>query len=269
MPSASALLALVRWENALIAAAGVAVGAWWAGGDPASPRVIAAASAAILLAAHANAYNDVRDAEIDAIAHPRRPVPGGSMTLRAALGVATVAAALAVVLSALARPVLGLVSVGVLALMVAYNRGVKRMGLPGNLLVAMLASFPFLYGAWAAGRPRASLALLALAIPLHLAREIAKDLEDAPGDAGRRRTLPIVLGARGARWALVAALGLFLAALVRFAAHRPLFAIVVTPAMAIAALGAYRVLRGDRGGPLLFKTAMVCAMASLVAAPRG
>ena len=59
-----------------------------------------------------------------------------------------------------------------------------------------------------------------------------------------------------------------MAALVRFAAYRPLFAIVVTPAMAIAALGAYRALRGERGGPLLFKAAMVCAMASLVAAPR-
>lgn len=269
MPSASALLALVRWENALISAAGVAVGAWWARGDPAALRVLAAAVAAVMLTAHANAYNDVCDREIDVIAHPRRPLPSGRMSVRAALAVAAVAAVLGVALSAAARPALGTMSLGVVALMVAYNRGIKRMGLPGNLLVALLASFPFLYGAWAVGRPRAALALLALAVPLHLAREIAKDLEDAHADTGRRQTLPIALGPRGARWSLVAALALFVAALARFAIHRPLFAVVVTPALALTALGAYRALRGEHGSPVLFKTAMVCAMASLVAAPRG
>lgn len=268
MPSPSAVLALARWENALISAAGVALGAWWAGGDPIAPRVVAAAAAAAMLAVHANAYNDVCDREIDAVAHPRRPLPSGQMTTRAALGTAIAGGVLGIALSAAARPVLGLLSVAVVALMVAYNRGIKRRGLPGNLLVAGLASFPFLYGAWAVGRPRAALALMALAVPLHLAREIAKDLEDAPADAGRRRTLPVALGPRGARWALVAALVVFAAALARFAVHRPLFALVVAPAIALTALGMRRALRGEPGGPLLFKTAMVCAMVSLVVAPR-
>jgi geranylgeranylglycerol-phosphate geranylgeranyltransferase len=270
MPSpdeARAMLALVRWPNALIAAGGVVAGALWAAGLHAPVRPVAlAAGAAAALTALANAFNDYTDRDIDRVAHPDRPLPRGTLMPSTALALAGTGALSGVVLSGLVRPALGLLSVAVVVLMIAYSARIKRHGLPGNLLVAVLASLPFLYGAWAVGRPRSAVALLALAIPLHLAREIAKDLDDAPGDAGRRRTLPLSRGIAAARAAMLVALVIFLAALTAMAWRRPRFAAAALPVAVLSCAAAWRAMHGERGGPLLFKSAMVCALFSLAAA---
>ncbi|MFL5582628.1 MAG: UbiA family prenyltransferase [Gemmatimonadaceae bacterium] len=244
------------------------VGAWWAGGSTRTVPVGLAALAAVALTAFANAYNDYRDVGIDRVAHPARPLPSGRLSLRAARYTALAAAAGALVLSAGAHPALLPVSWAVVVLMWAYSRRIKATGVPGNLVVALLASLPFLYGAIVAGRPARGWVLVALAAPLHLAREIAKDMDDAPGDAGVRRTLPVARGAAAARWALVAALVLFAAALLPLALRRPLFALCMAPGLGLCIAAARRVLSGRPGGALLFKTAMLASMAALVVAFR-
>lgn len=260
MRSASAVLHLVRWPNTLIAAAGVLLGAWWGSGTL-GWRAGAAALAAIALAAAANAWNDVADVAIDARAHPERPIPSGRLSPDRAADVAWVMGALALPLAALARPELALLTIPVLALMRLYSPHLKRRGLPGNITVAVLASLPFLYGAWAEGAPGAGLRLVAIAAPLHLAREIAKDLDDAEGDAGARHTL--ALRAPGiARAALVAAVLLFVALLAPVALPLPHFALALLPAIFVCGLAARRALRGRHGSPALFKVAMLCAMAA-------
>lgn len=264
MRSARAVLSLIRWHNGLIAAAGVFLGAWWAAGSIRSGTTLLAALAAIALASYANAFNDWCDRDIDRVAHPDRPLPRGALAPSVALLIARVAAVLGVVLSAMARPVLGIVALVVVALMRAYSLRLKARGVIGNIVVAVLASMPFLYGAWSVGEPAAALPLLALAMPLHFAREIAKDLEDARADAPSRRTLPIVFGPRPARGAFVAALLVFVAVLVPFAVPRPRFALLVLPALAFCGAAAWRVLAGHRGSPVLLKTAMLWAMAALV-----
>jgi geranylgeranylglycerol-phosphate geranylgeranyltransferase len=90
----SAALRLVRWVNALTAAAGVLVGAWWAGWGSAS-AIALAALAAIALTATANAWNDLADIEIDRVAHPERPLPSGALTPAAAEQIAMAAATVA------------------------------------------------------------------------------------------------------------------------------------------------------------------------------
>ena len=260
---ASAVLALVRWRNALIAAFGVLLGAWWAGGAPFSRAPLLSAAAAIVLAAFANAFNDCCDVEIDRVAHPGRPLPSGALTLRQARRVALTAAVLAVALTMLVSPALAAITVLVLLVMREYSVHLKRRGL-GNVIVAVLASLPFLYGAWSAGEPRAALPLLALGIPLHFAREVAKDLEDAPADAAVRRTLPVAQGAARARGVFFAALLVFLAVLIPFALARPLFALLVLPAVALCAAAARRVLAGRYGSPVLLKSAMLWAMVALI-----
>lgn len=263
-----AVLALVRWPNALIAAAGVLLGGWWAGGAPWSPGVLWAAAAGVALAAFTNADNDWHDREIDLVAHPRRPLPSGALSPETARLVALVAAVAALAASAAAgRALLG-ATVVVLVLMAAYSRGVKRHGLPGNLLVAVLASCPFLYGAWAVGRPLAALPLLAVGVPLHLAREVAKDLDDAEGDAGRRRTLPVVRGAPAARTAIAVAVACFLAALVPLLREHRALLVALLPALIVVTLAVHRAATGRRGSPLLFKAAMLFAMAALLAVGR-
>ena len=260
----SALLRLIRWENALIAAAGVLIGAWWVGGRPLSGATLLAAAAAVCLAAVANAFNDLCDVEIDRIAHPERPLPSGALSVRAARATVAIAAVLGVALSFAARPDIGVASVAVVGAMILYSRVLKQRGLPGYVTVAGLASLPFLYGAWSVGRPLAGLPLVALAIPLHLAREIAKDIEDAAGDASVRRTLPVTSGPRITRMALMASLGAFLGALFVFARSRPLFALAVLPAVLLAGYATFRAVQGRRGAPFIFKSAMLCAMASLL-----
>jgi len=263
--SASAYLTLARWENGCIAAGGVLFGAWWAGWGGAAGAVALAACAAFLLTAAANAWNDRADAVIDREAHPARPIPSGTLDASAAGRVAWRCAMAAVLLVAFISLALALLTVAVVALMYAYSPWLKRAGLPGNIVVAVLASLPFLYGGWSAGRALAALPLVALAVPLHFARELAKDLDDASADVTvQRRTLPIRSGVRLTRGVMLVAAATFVLALLLWASSAPRFGLAVLPAILLVTLGAARAVRGLRGSPLVFKMAMVCAMAAVV-----
>jgi geranylgeranylglycerol-phosphate geranylgeranyltransferase len=213
--------------------------------------------AAVCLAAVANAWNDYEDREIDAVIHPTRPLPSGEVTPRMALLVVALSALGGIVLSAIARPILGVVSVGVIAVMLAYGRIKTQWGVAANVIVAVLASLPFLYGAWAAGSPRIGLILVGIAAPLHFAREVTKDIDDVDGDRGRRRTLPIVSGVGVARNVAMAAAGVFVVAWLAFMhAHW-----IAWPAAVVAIAASYR------ASPTLYKTAMAVAMLAYYVSP--
>jgi geranylgeranylglycerol-phosphate geranylgeranyltransferase len=266
MRSLSALLALVRWENALLSALGVLLGAWWARGYVLAPATLIAAGAAIALTAVANAENDYQDRALDRAAHPARPLPSGALRPVHARITVVVAAVVALALSAALALELAVVTLVIIGVMLAYSRVLKTRGLVGNVTVAVLASLPFAYGAWAVGRPFDAVPLVGVAIPLHLAREIAKDLEDADADAPTRRTLPVTHGAGVARIALLVALGVFVVMLWPLISQRPRLAAFIVPAMLLTGAATVRAWRGRRGSPSLYKAAMACAMASLVLA---
>jgi geranylgeranylglycerol-phosphate geranylgeranyltransferase len=260
----AALAEIARWPNALIAAAGVLVGAWWA--RPVLPGAAAlwAALAAMALTIFANAFNDRYDIEIDRVAHPDRPLPRGAVDeLRVQylyLGAAVAAAGF----SLLAHPALCLASLAVLAVMACYTVLLKRWGFVGNLTVAVLASLPFLYGAVSVGDWRAGVQLLVVAAPLHLAREIAKDIDDTGGDAPVRRTIPVAHGVRAARAAVLFALALFVWRAAVLAGSAPRLATALIPCFVLCALAAKRALAARSGAPLLLKAAMIAAMAAIV-----
>jgi geranylgeranylglycerol-phosphate geranylgeranyltransferase len=233
----------------LLAAAGVLVGARGAG-VAWSPAVISAALAAICLATVANTFNDYEDRGIDAVIHTDRPLPSGDLTPRTALRVVALAALGGVVLSIVARPILGVVSMSVIAVMLAYGRVKSRWGVAANVIVAVLGSMPFLYGAWAAGDPTAGIVLVGLAAPLHFAREVTKDMRDIEGDRGRRHTLPLVAGERVARGVAATAALVFIVAWIVFMDARWL----AWPAAVLAAVAAYR------AAPGVYKIAMATAM---------
>src|SRR5262249_54283639 len=134
-----------------------------------------------------------------------------------------------------ARLTLGLVSLGVVFVMLAYGRIKAHWGVLGNVIVAVLGSMPFLYGAWAAGAPIPGLLLVGIAAPLHFAREIAKDIDDIDGDRGHRKTLPIVAGVPVARLVSVIATMAFIIAWVALMGERWM----TWPAVALAIAGAY------------------------------
>ena len=266
MADVRSLAVVARWRNALIAAVGVLVGAWWGARELSRATTIAAALAAIALTTYANAFNDLLDIEIDRRAHPNRPLPAGAIRPRAVVAMAIAAAALGIALAWIARPSLGYLSVAVVALMTLYSTTFARLPLVGNVVVAVLASLPFFYGAVTVDAPRDGLALVAVAIPLHLARELAKSLDDADADAPHRRTAPLAFGRGPARALVLVSLALFAWRLVALAPADPRLRLFAVPALVLCVMASGRALAGRSGAPLLFKTAMLAAMAALVLA---
>jgi len=266
LPDARALVDIARWRNGLIAAVGVYVGAWWAMRDATRPATLAAALAAIALTGYANAFNDLADVEIDRKAHPERPLPRGALRPRVVHSFAALLAVAGIAFAFIARPSLGFLSVAVVALMTLYSTTLARLPLVGSVTVAVLASLPFFYGAVTVGAARDGIILLGVAIPLHLAREIAKSLDDAHADAPYRRTAPIAFG-RGISLSLIAvAVGVFAWRLLSLPSPDPRMRMLVIPSLAICVVATRRALAGRTGAPLLFKSAMLAAMAAIVVA---
>lgn len=262
----AALAEVGRWPNALIAAAGVMAGAWWTMPVVANARPFWAALAAVALTIFANAFNDRQDLEIDRIAHPGRPLPRGAVDARQVEYLSLAAAVAATGFSLLAHPALCLTTLAVLGLMMLYTVALKRRGLLGNVTVAILASLPFVYGGASMGNWRAGVQLAVVAAPLHLAREIAKDIDDARGDAPHRRTIPVARGPLVARIAVLLSLALFAWRAAVLSGTSPRLMTALIPCFVLCALGARRVFAARAGGPLLLKTAMVAALAAIVLA---
>ena len=267
MSSPDEWLALVRWRNALLAGAGVAAGAWWSAGRL-TDRVALVVVAAFALTAVANTTNDIADLAIDRVAHPERPLASGAIRTSSAVRFAIASSLVAVVLTGIVSWWLGLLTVVVVAIMWMYSARLKRYGVPGNVAVAVLASLPFLYGAAAVDRVGKGALLVAIAAPLHFAREVAKDIDDASADVTARRTLPVARGPRTARIAVMAGVAVYAMAVILLATAYPLFALLLVPTIFLAALAVRRLYR-ERGGTAgLLKAAMVIAIAALVISAR-
>lgn len=267
----AALLALVRPPNVLLAAAGVAVGAWWARGESwAAGATWWAVAAAACIAAFVNVANDLADVAIDRVAHPARPLASGAVGTTAARTLAAVAAVGALAASVAAGGVaLLLATAMVLVAAVLYSPRLKRHGAAGNVAVALVASLPFAYGAHAVGRLAAGLALVAVAVPLHFARELAKDLEDADADAiGGRVTLPHRFGAVATRRIIALAVVVHIACVMFLLVPAGPRGLALVPALLVAVVAAVRAGRdaavGGTGAPSLFKLSMLLAMGGLL-----
>ena len=259
---ASAALALVRWPNALIAGAGVLLGAWWARADRfLTGEVAVAVLSAWLVTAAVNALNDAYDVDIDRIAHPDRPGPRGELSPRAAMRIGFGAMLLAFLVVQLASDTVETLVLAALVGAYAYALGFSRQIFLANLLVAVVASMPFVVGAAAVGDAGAGLALLAVAIPLHFAREVMKDLADVEGDAGHRRTVAIAWGAGAARGLAATAVAAYAGVATFLFAYAGLRLLALLPSVALAWWAA---VRGDaRRAPHALKLAMLLAMAAL------
>lgn len=257
-----AVLALLRWPNALIAGGGVVLGAWWAGARLVLTRELAyAVLAAWLVTAAVNALNDAFDARIDEIAHPERPIPRGELSVAAAFTIGWSAYLAAGVIAQVVSAVVGLLVISALLAGAAYAVDLNRRGLVGNAVVAVVASLPFLVGAAAAGDASAGLPLFLVAIPLHLAREVTKDIADMAGDRGHRRSVALRWGARTA--SAIALLSVAAYAGVAMVAFAPAGArrLALLPSLLLATWAA--AVAPERRAPLLLKLAMLLAMAAL------
>jgi 4-hydroxybenzoate polyprenyltransferase len=204
-------VAALRLHNCLIAASSVATGAFLAEGRVGA-QAATVSGMTLLVCAGAYGFNDICDVQTDSVNKPRRPIPAGMAAPRDV--------AWSIVLCWAGAGWLayrgGWIAVGFMAcwvpLLVAYSWRLKSSGLLGHLLVSAVASSGFLLGAGTAGRASAGIIPFAVAVPLHMTREIIKSVADAPGD-GRAgvSTLAVRMGSRRAlgltRWSIVAVMG--------------------------------------------------------------
>ena len=202
---------LLRPGNAALAAVAVALGGVLAVGaealrPAALPDLVLAMLSAAFVGSGANALNDAYDVEIDRVNRPGRPVASGAVSPPAARRLGAALSAGGVAAGALAAPVLAAVAVASVAALALYNARLKGTPGPGNLVVAAVVAAGPLYGALAVGATGPAVwAAVGLTFGVTLARELAKDVEDAAGDeAGGARTLAVVWGEGPAAWAAVA-----------------------------------------------------------------
>jgi geranylgeranylglycerol-phosphate geranylgeranyltransferase len=195
-----ARIELMRLGNCLMAALGTLVGLIVARAGPLPLATwLAAPIAAFMLAGFGNVLNDLRDARLDARAHPARPLPSGRIRAADARLWAFVLLGFGLWEAYLAagRTTFAFALVNALAL-AGYEAWFKRAGLPGNVVVALLVASTFAFGAVATGTDPRDWGLLwlliAMAFLANVARELLKDVEDVDADRGERTTLPLQAG---------------------------------------------------------------------------
>jgi geranylgeranylglycerol-phosphate geranylgeranyltransferase len=204
-----ASIEISRPHNMLVAAFGVAAGYVISGGDS-REEIWPTALFTALVTGAGNIINDYYDVKIDSVNKPRRPLPSGRMSVRAASVLYITATALitAGAYSFLPPRVFALICLWQLALYV-YARRVKRIFVAGNLLVTLVTSSVFLAGALVAENAAAAAVPVAIAMAFILSRELVKGLEDVEGDrAAGVATAAIVVGTERT---VMAASGLMLA----------------------------------------------------------
>lgn len=184
------LLRAARPANAAMSFLAVLVGglvvpSFTVGGTP--DLVLAGAIAALVLAG-GNVVNDLFDLDIDRVNRPDRPLPSGNLSIRSAK-LASAALLGSSLLGALVNPVVLAVAAFNATLLYAYSWKLKGIPLAGNAAVAYLVGSAFLFGGAAVGGLLEAVPLFLLAFLATLGREIAKDVEDLPGDRGHVHTL--------------------------------------------------------------------------------
>lgn len=158
-----------------------------------------------MLTAASMTINDYYDREIDAINEPRRPIPSGLIKPKEVLAFAFVLTALGFA-AALANAYLTNIFCFLTAMIawlvfVTYTTVGKRSGLPGNFLVSICVSIPFIYGNYTvAGAIKQNVLIFASMVFLsNTGREITKGIVDVKGDKAQNvKTLAVRYGEKTA-----------------------------------------------------------------------
>jgi geranylgeranylglycerol-phosphate geranylgeranyltransferase len=156
------------------------------------------------------AINDYYDRKIDAINEPGRPIPSGLVKPGEALVLAlilTMVGLAAAFLTNTAYPLCLPTAIIAWIISVGYTTVGKRSGLPGNLLVSLCVSVPFVYGSVAvANEVKLNVLLFALIVFLSITgREITKGIVDVEGDRTQNvKTLAVRYGEKNAATAAAA-----------------------------------------------------------------
>lgn len=200
-------LRLMRPANCLMMGLAVVVGAALASPDSLNmllPNLFFGFITGFMLTAASMTLNDYYDREIDAINEPNRPIPSGLIKPREALTLSLIFTATGFVTAAMDTYLWNsffCFTIAVIAwiIFVVYTTGGKRSGLPGNFLVSLCVSIPFIYGsAIVVNSIKLNVLIFVSMVFLsNVGREITKGIADAPGDETQNvKTLAVRFGSR-------------------------------------------------------------------------
>jgi geranylgeranylglycerol-phosphate geranylgeranyltransferase len=151
-------------------------------GTTISIYLLAALSGAITGAA-GNVINDIYDVEIDKINRPDRVLVSGKVGTRLAVIFYFLLVTTSLILSYIISIQNLLIVLGATILVFIYSKYFKRLPLAGNLIVATVTGFAFIYGGVAVGNYSENIFPSLFAFMTTLIREIVKDIEDMEGDS--------------------------------------------------------------------------------------
>jgi geranylgeranylglycerol-phosphate geranylgeranyltransferase len=194
----AAYFQLSRPVNVLITFVSIPVACWISGGTSLPWFVILfAGSTGALVAAGANAINDVFDIDIDRINRPDRPLPCGALTQYEAKRMWLIVSAAAFGINLFLNSAALLVAVFSVALLYFYSARLKRTVFVGNLVIGLMTGMAFIYGGVVAGSIERGIVPAIFAFLVNLARELLKDVEDMEGDRIENAvTLPVKYGVK-------------------------------------------------------------------------
>jgi len=140
-------------------------------------------TSALLIMAGGYWLNDLYDVEIDTINRPRRAAAVRLLTRRRILTAVMIAWGAALLCTIPLRWQFKALHLFVIGALFWYNRWGKRLGLPGNLLIAGLTALLPWELMLLTGRTAYAVDwMIPLAAVFNFAREVIKDAEDQPGD---------------------------------------------------------------------------------------
>lgn len=249
-----AYLSLARPTNAFMVFFASLLAGFLAGSPPLC--LFPAAFGAALVSAGAQAINDYYDYYLD-----RRKGKRQILSRREVFLTAILFYSVGVLASALASHLLALLAVFAVALSWLYSaqmRGVKYLG---NVVVAFLSAFVFVF-AGICGDVERIFFLFILSFFASWAREIIKDIEDLHADIGQKITLPMVVGEK--RAAFFSIFLIFLAVFLS-AFSSPIHPIFLIPAYTVFIFSVTYLLRGRfREAQRLCKMGMFLALLAFV-----
>lgn len=185
------------------------------------PGFLALTFSTVCIAAAGYIINDYYDVKIDAINKPDRLLVGRIIRRRRAMFAHLLLSFAGVLIGGLLKISVGLINLGAVLLLWGYSARLKKLLLIGNITVALLsASMLLVVAVYQDVLNKTTLGFALFAFLISLIREIIKDIEDMKGDATFEcRTLPIVVGMRGAKYVLYPLIALFMALLVASVLH--------------------------------------------------
>ena len=110
------------------------------------PSVIVASLAAFFIIAGGNAINDYFDWKVDLVAHPKRPIPSGRLSLSETSIFALMSFLLGLGLAFFVNWICFLIALISVAVLISYEKGLKERGFIGNLAISYLVGSLFLFG---------------------------------------------------------------------------------------------------------------------------